>query len=70
MAAPIISGLVANLLSSGVHVWEVKDKLLELANTDLIDESSIQERYGSPNLVAYNGCDPSTISDSSDSESE
>ncbi|GEQ72142.1 hypothetical protein JCM33374_g5828 [Metschnikowia sp. JCM 33374] len=64
MAAPIVSGLVANLLSSGVHVWEVKDKLLDLANSDVINEDSIQEKAGSPNLVAYNGCDPSSIYDS------
>lgn len=68
MAAPIVSGLVANLLSSGVHVWEVKDRLLDLANTDMISEHSIQEKAGLPNLVAYNGCDPSTLSEDSDTD--
>ncbi|OBA21716.1 subtilisin-like protein [Metschnikowia bicuspidata var. bicuspidata NRRL YB-4993] len=63
MAAPIVSGLVANLLSSGVRVWEVKDRLLELASTDMINEHSISEKTGLPNLVAYNGCDPSTLTD-------
>lgn len=69
MAAPIISGLVANLLSLGIPAHEVKQELLRMATAGVISRRSLDERPGSPNLLAYNGCDPlADLGDVSDDE--
>lgn len=57
MAAPVITGMAANLLSMGVHPSEVKGKILGMASRGTIPRSSMRGKANTPNLVAYNGCD-------------
>lgn len=58
MAAPIVSGMAANLLSSGIPNYDVKKYLLSLAITGRIPADEFAARPNTPNRVAYNGCDP------------
>lgn len=58
MAAPIVSGVAANLLSSGILNSEVKDHLLSLAVNGRIPADEFAARLNTPNRVVYNGCDP------------
>ncbi|EGW31142.1 uncharacterized protein SPAPADRAFT_156901 [Spathaspora passalidarum NRRL Y-27907] len=55
MAAPIVSGLVANLLSEGFGPLEVKKKLIRLSTKNRIPKSSLFLRKKTPNRIAYNG---------------
>lgn len=58
MAAPIVSGLAANLLSSGVSNYDVKESILALAVNGRIPADEFAARPNTPNRVVYNGCDP------------
>lgn len=60
MAAPIISGLVANLLSDGVQPDDIKSEIIALARPGMMSRRSLRGKKGTPNLEAYNGCDPLT----------
>lgn len=66
MATPIVTGLVANLLSLGVSLDDVKEHLLSMAKANIPDDD-FAARPNTPNRVVYNGCDPKW--DFSDEES-
>ncbi|KAK6197912.1 peptidase S8/S53 domain-containing protein [Scheffersomyces amazonensis] len=55
MASPAVAGLVANLLSQGVNVSQVKSKLISMAIKDKIPRTSLLLRQKTPNRIAYNG---------------
>lgn len=63
MAAPVVSGLIANFMSDGVSPFEVKQHLLDLAVKNEIVTGSLRRRPNTPNLLAYNGCDPAEATD-------
>lgn len=70
MAAPLITGMVANLLSAGVSPFEAKTRILDMAIRDSIPVESFRGRTSSPNLIVYNGCDPSDTNPDHWTESE
>ncbi|KAI5955535.1 hypothetical protein KGF57_003668 [Candida theae] len=55
MASPIVTGMVANLLSEGVVPSQVKHKLLKMAAKNRITKSSLFLRKHTPNRIVYNG---------------
>lgn len=55
MAAPIISGLCANMMSEGVSPRKVKSKVLNLSTKDMIPRINLFFRRGSPNKIAFSG---------------
>ncbi|KAG5421190.1 hypothetical protein I9W82_000280 [Candida metapsilosis] len=55
MASPIVTGMVANLLSEGVPPSQVKQKLLKMAAKNRITKSSLFLRKHTPNRIVYNG---------------
>lgn len=69
MSAPIIAGLCANFLSEGMSPFEVKQHLLDLAVNGRIVPRSIKGE-GTPNLLAYNGCDPEAEKENLDSDTD
>ncbi|RLV91096.1 Subtilase-type proteinase RRT12 [Spathaspora sp. JA1] len=52
-AAPIVTGLVANLLSQGVEPFEIKNKLIEMSTENRIPESSLFLKPNTPNRIAH-----------------
>lgn len=70
MSAPIVSGLIANLLSLGVSPFDVKKHMVDLALKGKISPTSLKGKYKTPNRMAYNGLDPEAPADDSDSDSE
>lgn len=67
MSAPIVSGLVANLLSVGVPASEVKQILIELSTKGKISRTSLILKRNTPNRIAYNGFVPSEEESDDDS---
>ncbi|KAL6454812.1 RRT12 Subtilase-type proteinase RRT12 [Candida maltosa Xu316] len=55
MASPIVTGMVANLLSQGVEPYEVKPMLIRMAAKNKITKSSLFLRNKTPNRILYNG---------------
>ncbi|KAI3402805.2 hypothetical protein KGF56_004479 [Candida oxycetoniae] len=55
MASPIVTGLVANLLSEGVEPHMIKSELLKMAAKNRITKSSLFLRKHTPNRIVYNG---------------
>ncbi|RLV93547.1 Subtilase-type proteinase RRT12 [Spathaspora sp. JA1] len=55
MAAPIISGLVANLLSEGIEPQDVKKRIIRMSTKNRIPKSSLFLRKKTANRIAYNG---------------
>ncbi|EGW31732.1 uncharacterized protein SPAPADRAFT_56517 [Spathaspora passalidarum NRRL Y-27907] len=55
MAAPIVSGVVASLLSEGIKSQDIKQTLIMRANKDRIPKASISFRKDTPNRIVYNG---------------
>ncbi|KAI5951031.1 hypothetical protein KGF54_004105 [Candida jiufengensis] len=55
MASPIVTGLVANLLSEGVDPQMIKPTLLKMAAKNRITKSSLFLRKHTPNRIVYNG---------------
>lgn len=53
MSAPIVSGLVANLLSGGVQPRKVRGVILAISSKNRIDPHSLKEE--TPNRIAFNG---------------
>ncbi|EEQ39531.1 Subtilase family protein [Clavispora lusitaniae] len=68
MSAPIVSGLVANLLSAGASPASVKSLILSTAHQGRITQASLQRKNQTPNLVVYNGLDPEEIETDSDTD--
>lgn len=54
MAAPIVTGLVANLLSGGIHPSDIRDVVIAISSKNRIDPGSLRLR-GTPNRIAFNG---------------
>ncbi|KAG7663212.1 uncharacterized protein J8A68_003294 [[Candida] subhashii] len=54
MAAPIVSGLVANLLSEGIPPDKIKETLLKRSVKNRMHLSSLLYRRKTPNRIAYN----------------
>lgn len=55
MASPIVTGMVANLLSEGVAPSKIKPTLLKMAAKNRITKSSLFLRKHTPNRIVYNG---------------
>ncbi|CAK9441588.1 uncharacterized protein LODBEIA_P54560 [Lodderomyces beijingensis] len=55
MASPIVTGLVANLLSEGVDPQTIKATLLRMTAKNRISKSSLFLRKHTPNRILYNG---------------
>lgn len=55
MASPIVTGMVANLLSQGVEPCDVKASLIRMAAKNKITKSSLFLRKKTPNRILYNG---------------
>lgn len=55
MAAPIVTGLVANLLNEGVDPELIKGQLIEMSTKHRISKSSLFLKKRTPNRIAYNG---------------
>ncbi|RCK66250.1 Subtilase-type proteinase RRT12 [Candida viswanathii] len=55
MASPIVTGMVANLLSQGVDPCDVKSSLIKMAAKNKITKSSMFLRKKTPNRILYNG---------------
>lgn len=53
MSAPIVTGIVANLLSSGISSNDVKAVLLEMATKGKVKRSSLFLKGNTPNKIAY-----------------
>lgn len=70
MSAPIVTGLVATMLSQGISPFDVKDKLLNMAIKDAMSWRSLRGKGQTPNLIAYNGLDPEELDSDSGSESD
>lgn len=68
MAAPVVSGLIANLLSMGVHAEEAKAHLLDMAVEGRIPREEFESRPETPNRVVNNGYEAGMYLDGSDSD--
>lgn len=68
MSAPVISGLVSNLLSLGISPSEIKNCIISMATNNKISKSSMFLRRKTPNRIAYNGI--ASIHDDLDSGSD
>lgn len=55
MAAPIVSGIAANLLSEGIDPEMIKDHIIEISTKGMISRSSLFLRKKTPNRIANNG---------------
>lgn len=55
MASPIVTGMVANLLSQGVEPCDIKSSLIKMAAKNKITKSSMFLRKKTPNRILYNG---------------
>lgn len=64
MAAPIVAGLAAGLLGSGISAFDIKENLIDLGHKGKISNASLRGKGMTANLIAYNGMDPDE--DSSD----
>lgn len=59
MATPVVAGLAAILLDSGIKSTQIKDKLIELSTKDAMRRRHLIARPRTPNRVAFNGVDES-----------
>lgn len=57
MSAPIVTGMVSTLLSSGVSPLEVKNEIIKMSIKNKIPKSSMFLRRKTPNRIVYNGLD-------------
>ncbi|CEP61142.1 Rrt12p LALA0_S02e07668g [Lachancea lanzarotensis] len=57
MASPIVSGMAALLLDSGVHPLDVKSGIIELATDSIFHKRSLLFKPGTPNRVLFTGVD-------------
>ncbi|SGZ39295.1 uncharacterized protein HGUI_01495 [Hanseniaspora guilliermondii] len=59
MATPVVAGLAAILLDSGIKSTQVKDKLIEMSTKDAMKRRHLIARPRTPNRVVFNGVDES-----------
>ncbi|SCU92996.1 LAFA_0F14136g1_1 [Lachancea sp. 'fantastica'] len=57
MASPIVSGMAALLLDSGVHPLDVKSGIMELATDSVFHKRSLLFKPGTPNRILFTGID-------------
>ncbi|SCU89099.1 LADA_0E13674g1_1 [Lachancea dasiensis] len=57
MASPIVSGMVATLLDSGVHPYDIKAALVELSTESIFHKRSLIFKPGTPNRILFTGVD-------------
>lgn len=55
MAAPIVSGIAANLLSEGIDPEMIKDQIIGISTKGKITRTSLFLRQRTPNRIASNG---------------
>lgn len=55
MATPIVTGLVALLLDSGIKPTQIKKRLNELATDNIFPRRTLLFKPGTPNRIAFNG---------------
>ncbi|CAH6723080.1 subtilase-type proteinase Rrt12p [[Candida] jaroonii] len=53
MSSPIVTGIVANLLSAGVHPTDIRRKLLSSATEGKVKKVSLLLKAKTPNLIAF-----------------
>lgn len=70
MSSPVVSGLIANLLSAGVSPFDVRERVIELSAKDKISRTSLILRRKTPNRIAYNGIEYTPEYSDSDSDSD
>lgn len=70
MSAPIVTGIVANLLSAGIEPYDIKSTLLQDATKGKVKKTSLILRAKTPNKIAYLPVVLPDDSDSSDYESD
>lgn len=71
MSAPIVTGLVSNLLSKGISPFDVKDHIIEMASKHKINKASMFLRRKTPNRIVYNRVvQESDLDSDSDSDSD
>ncbi|CAI5755653.1 unnamed protein product [Candida verbasci] len=68
MAAPIVSGLVANLLSEGIDPHFIRSELIKLSTKNKIKKTSMLLRRGTPNRIAFNGVEHKLVDEGEDSD--
>lgn len=61
MATPVVAGLAAILLDSGIRSSQIKDKLIELSTKDAMRRRHLIARPRTPNRLAFNGIDESVV---------
>lgn len=61
MATPVVAGLAAILLDSGIKSSQIKDKLIELSTKDAMRRRHLLTRPRTPNRLAFNGIDESIV---------
>ncbi|SCV03968.1 LAME_0H14686g1_1 [Lachancea meyersii CBS 8951] len=57
MASPIVAGMAALLLDSGVHPLDVKKGILELSTDSVFHKRSLVFKPGTPNKILFTGVD-------------
>lgn len=70
MAAPVISGLVSGLLSSGVPSYDIKNTLIEMSVKNKIKRRSLFMKARTVNRIAHNGCNLESRDSDSDSDED
>ncbi|CCE85638.1 Piso0_005256 [Millerozyma farinosa CBS 7064] len=70
MSSPVVSGLIASLLSAGVSPFDVRERVIELSAKDKISRTSLILRRKTPNRIAYNGIEYNPEYSDSDSDSD
>lgn len=66
MATPVVAGLAAILLDSGIKSTQIKDKLIELSTKDAMRRRHLIAKPRTPNRVAFNGVNESIANNLND----
>lgn len=70
MSSPIITGIVANMLSEGIQPVDIKKELTKRATVDKIPKRALLFRRKSPNRIGYGGVESTYQDLDSDSDSD
>ncbi|SCU87867.1 LAMI_0D07800g1_1 [Lachancea mirantina] len=57
MASPIICGVAALLLDSGIHPYSIKEELMSLATEPAFSKRTLLFKPGTPNRIVFTGVD-------------
>ena len=55
MASPLVTGMVAVLLDSGIHPFDIKEELINTATDSVFHKRALLFKPGTPNRVAFTG---------------